>query len=70
MASTMIVMVQSMAVESFDDLQTFEDTWNPIRGTLTEQLIGFESVPVGFALTTEYADWDGRWMRPSLHPQM
>ena len=27
-----------------------------IRGTLTEQLIGFESVPVGFALTTEYAD--------------
>ena len=48
--------VDGGAVESFDDLQTFEDTWNPIRGTLTEQLIGFESVPVGFALTTEYAD--------------
>ena len=48
--------VDGGAVESFEDPQIFEDTWLPIRGTLTEQLIGFESVSVGYALTTEYRD--------------
>ena len=43
------------AVETFEDPLTFENTWAPIRGALTEQQIGFESVGVGFALTTEYS---------------
>ena len=46
--------VDGGSVEVYEDEGTFDVDWTAIRGALPEEQIGFESVSVGYALTTEY----------------